>query len=74
MDIKILINGDAYDYWNSFAAKGSSYTEKYASHFVSRDQIFNDLKNGTLSQVSWLIPRDNASEHTPTILCMEWIV
>lgn len=66
MDIKILINGDAYDYWNSFAAKGSSYTEKYASPFVSRDQIFTDLKNGT--QVSWLIPRDNASEHTPTIL------
>jgi len=66
VDIKILINGDAYDYWNSFAAKGSSYTEKYASPFVSRDQIFTDLKNGT--QVSWLIPRDNASEHTPTIL------
>lgn len=48
---------------------------KNMHHFVSRDQIFNDLKNGTLSQVSWLIPRDNASEHSHNIMHgMDWIV
>jgi phospholipase C len=69
-------DGDAYDYWNPFAAKGSSYTEKYASHFVTRDQIFNDLKNGTLPQVSWVIPRDNLSEHPPYNIThgMDWVV
>jgi phospholipase C len=69
-------DGDAYDYWNPFAAKGSSYTEKYASHFVIRDQIFNDLKNGTLPQVSWVIPRDNLSEHPPHNIThgMDWVV
>jgi phospholipase C len=69
-------DGDVYDYWNPFAAKASSYTEKYASHFVTRDQIFIDLKNGTLPQVSWVIPMDNQSEHPPYNITqgMDWVV
>jgi phospholipase C len=56
-------SGDAYDAWNPFAAKGSTYTEQYASHFVSREQIFDDLEDGTLPNVSWVIPSDKLSEH-----------
>jgi phospholipase C len=69
-------DGDAYDYWNPFAAKASSYTEKYASHFATRDQIFTDLRRSTLPQVSWVIPRDNQSEHPPhdITLGMNWVV
>ena len=69
-------DGDAYDYWNPFLAKGSSYTEEYASHFAPRDQIVSDLKNGALPQVSWVIPRDNQSEHPPhnIALGMNWVV
>jgi phospholipase C len=69
-------DGDTYDFWNPFAAKSSSYTERYASHFVSRDQIFDDLNNGTLPQVSWVIPKDNLSEHPPHDIRhgMDWVV
>jgi phospholipase C len=69
-------NGDAYDYWNPFAAKASSYTEKYASHFVDRDKIFSDLRHGALPQVSWVIPNDNQSEHPPSDITrgMIWVV
>jgi phospholipase C len=69
-------NGDAYDFSNPFAAKSSSYTGRYASHFVTRDQIFNDLKNGTLPQVSWVVPRDTLSEHPPYDIThgMDWVV
>lgn len=57
---------DVYDYWNPFTAKGSSYTKSYSSHFVSRDKIFSDLKNGSLPQVSWIIPSFALSEHPPS--------
>ncbi len=68
-------SGQAYDYWNPFAAKGSSYTERYFSHFVNRGQIFNDLKNGTLPDVSWVIPSSPISEHPPANikLGMDWV-
>ena len=70
------INGDAYDFWNPFAAKPSSYSEKYASHFVRRGQIFSDLKNGSLPQVSWVMPSDKLSEHPPNNMTvgMDWVV
>jgi phospholipase C len=68
-------DGDAYDYWNPFLAKASSYTEKYSSHFVTRDHIFSDLRHGALPQVSWVIPSDNQSEHPPHDITrgMNWV-
>lgn len=55
--------GQVYDYWNPFNAKNSTYTENYYSHFVGRDQIFTDLNQGSLPQVSWIIPSLPISEH-----------
>ena len=68
-------NGQVNDYWNPFAAKGSSYTQNYYSHFVNRGQIFNDLKNNSLPQVSWVIPSSPISEHPPAniTLGMNWV-
>ena len=68
-------NGQVNDYWNPFAAKGSSYTQNYYSHFVNRGQIFNDLKNNTLPQVSWVIPSSPISEHPPANITrgMNWV-
>jgi phospholipase C len=70
------INGDAYDFWNPLSAKPSSYSEKYASHFVRREQMFSDLKNGSLPQVSWVMPSDKLSEHPPNNMTvgMDWVV
>jgi phospholipase C len=67
-------SGDAYYAWNPFAAKTSTYTEQYAPHFVSRGQIVTDLEDGTLPNVSWVIPSDKLSEHPASniILGMNW--
>jgi phospholipase C len=68
-------SGNAYDAWNPFAAKTSTYTEQYAPHFVSRGQIVTDLQDGTLPNVSWVIPSDKLSEHPASniILGMNWV-
>jgi phospholipase C len=67
--------GSAYDAWNPFAAKASTYTEQYAPHFVIRGQIVTDLDDGTLPTVSWVIPSDKLSEHPSSniILGMNWV-
>ncbi len=67
--------GEAFDYWNPLAAKNSSYTLGYASHFVPRSEVFEDLANGTLPQVSWVIPSGPISEHPPAniTLGMIWV-
>src|SRR5689334_2085305 len=33
-------SGRAFEYWNPFSAKGTTYTKSYAPHFVNRTQIF----------------------------------
>lgn len=62
---KAIQSGSAYDYWNPFASKGSSYSDDYHSHFVNRSEIFSDLKTGKFPQVSWVIPSIQISEHPP---------
>ena len=53
-------------YWNpapGFAwveAQGANYL---ASHNPAMDQFLVDIKNGTLPQVSWIVPPFNYSEH-----------
>lgn len=48
-----------------FAAKASTYTSGYSSHFVNRTTIFQNIANGALPQVSWVIPSYPISEHAP---------
>ncbi len=62
-------NNQAYQYWNTFAAIQSSYTE-YSNHFVWRGQFFDDIGNHTLPQVSWVIPSGGISDHPPANLTM----
>jgi phospholipase C len=59
-------NQDAYNYWSPLAAKHESYTHWYLSHFVSRSGIFSDAANGTLPNISWVIPQDTSSDHAQT--------
>jgi phospholipase C len=68
-------SGLAFEYWNPFSAKGTTYTPQYAQHFVGRAQIFNDLKSGTFPQVSWVIPSFPISEHSPANITtgMNWV-
>lgn len=43
--------------------QGASYL---AAHNPQLDQFLVDLKNGTLPQVSWIIPAEDLSEHPPS--------
>ncbi|HZI72226.1 MAG TPA: alkaline phosphatase family protein, partial [Nitrososphaeraceae archaeon] len=68
-------SGRAFEYWNPFSAKGTTYTKSYAPHFVNRTQIFTDLKSDAFPQVSWVIPSGPISEHPPNsiTLGMNWV-
>jgi phospholipase C len=55
----------AYNYWNPLAAKAESYTSWYSSHFVARTGFFADAGNGTLPNVSWIMPDYTFSDHPP---------
>ena len=72
---RAISTGQAFEYWNPFSAKGTSYTGAYAPHFVNRTQIFTDLKSGSFPQVSWVIPSAPISEHSPASITvgMNWV-
>lgn len=48
--------------YSSVIAKGRNYLKE---HNPKIDQFYVDLQQGTLPQVSWIIPSDNHSEHPP---------
>jgi phospholipase C len=67
---------DPWAYWNPLDAKNSSYTNlAYTDNIVARRQLFWDIGNGTLPQVSWVIPSAPISDHPPAniTLGMWWI-
>ena len=68
-------SGRAFEFWNPFSAKGSTYTAAYSPHFANRVQIFTDLKNGNFPQVSWVMPSFPISEHPPANITsgMNWV-
>jgi len=68
-------SGRAFEYWNPFSAKGSTYTASYSPHFVNRGQIFTELKTGSFPEVSWVIPSFPISEHAPANITtgMNWV-
>ena len=53
----------AYDYWDPLAGRAWSYTASVSSHFTSRPQFFSDAANGTLPNLSWVIPIGQNSDH-----------
>jgi len=70
-----VASGRAFEYWNPFSAKGSTYTPTYSPHFVDRGQIFTDIKSGNFPAVSWVIPSFPISEHPPASITngMNWV-
>jgi|HubBroStandDraft_1064217.scaffolds.fasta_scaffold07538_3 phospholipase C len=52
-----------YNYWNPLAAKAESYSASFSSHFVNRTGFFYDAANGTLPDISWIIPGAPFSDH-----------
>lgn len=55
--------GGAYDNFNPQAAKAESYGSGFSGHFRARSQFFGDAANGTLPNISWIMPALNESDH-----------
>ena len=55
--------GTAYDIWSPFAGRAISYTSAYSSHFVWRSHLLTDLQQGTLPNISWVIPDLAYTDH-----------
>ena len=55
--------GTAYDYWAPLQGRAQSYTPSVRTHLEGRPQFFADAANGTLPNVSWLIPDGPDSDH-----------
>jgi phospholipase C len=53
----------AFNYWNPEAAKKESYGPQLSTHFTWNQQFFSAAANGTLPQLSWVIPYFRFSEH-----------
>jgi phospholipase C len=65
-----------WNYWNPLDAKNSSYSNpSYTRELAARIQLFWDIGNQTLPQVSWVIPSAGISDHPPAniTLGMWWI-
>ena len=82
--IKIALNADrtqiesygtAYAYFNPQAAKAESYNISFAEHFVPNQQFYWDAHNGTLPDISWVIPPGQDSDHPPdnSTLAQGWL-
>lgn len=68
-------NGSIIDLWDPFKALSSSYTANESQHFVIRGKIYDDINQGTLPNVSWVIPSPPISDHAPANVTwgMWWI-
>lgn len=53
----------AFDLWNPMAARNESYNATFAPHFVNRTDFLSDAANGTLPNISWIIPPYADSDH-----------
>jgi phospholipase C len=60
----------AYNFWNPLASRAESYTSWYVSHFEPRSDFFTAASNGTLPDVSWVIPANTFSDHPPDNLTL----
>ena len=58
----------AYGYWNPLAAREQSYKFKQRPHFVPRNNFYADAANGSLPNISWIIPTPAESDHPSTNL------
>jgi phospholipase C len=56
----------AFHLWNPLAGfKTFMSSQQLRDHLVSSDQYFQDLRNGALPAVSWIVPNFTESDHAP---------
>jgi hypothetical protein len=60
---EVTYTGTAYTHVNPLAAKNQSYTPAIDPHFKPRDDYSSDARNGTLPNISWVIPSGQDWDH-----------
>jgi phospholipase C len=60
----VNVAGSAYTFFNPFAGKAEDYYNNFSTHFVPRNNFFGNAKNGTLPNISWIIP-GKYDDHPP---------
>ena len=65
---------NVYDYWSPLRAQNRTWTNPvHFDSMVARNEFFSDLQNGTLPDVSWVIPSSPISDHPPANVTLgEW--
>jgi phospholipase C len=59
-------NPQAFSLWNPLPGFKAFMSDKeLMNHLVHGSQFFQDLRNGTLPAVSWIVPNGQESEHPP---------
>jgi len=62
-------NPQNFSLWNPLPGFQSFMNDtEMKKHLVYSSEYFQDLRNGTLPAVSWIIPNDEESEHPPQIV------
>ncbi len=57
--------GNAFNYWSPLMAQARTYNGTRPEHMKQTGQIFNDIQDGTLADISWLTPPVSVSDHPP---------
>ena len=71
---KAVKNGVVFNYWDPLLAKNTSYTI-FSKHFEADNQIFTDLKQNKLPDLSWVVPPAGLSDHPPANITLgSWYV
>lgn len=63
LDIAFNTSPYKYNLWNPFASQSRNYLPDNYTHFVIRTQIFKDIQDHQLPNVSFVIPSPELSEH-----------
>jgi phospholipase C len=69
-------NGTAWNYWDPEVARAQAYLDPALNaHWVNRSTFVGDALNGSLPNVSWVLPSFNESDHpmAEVVLGMAWV-
>jgi phospholipase C len=68
-------NGNAFSLWSPLMSQARTYNASRASHMALTGQIFSDINDGELPNISWVSPPVALSDHPPANITIgSWYV
>ncbi|MFI5412533.1 MAG: alkaline phosphatase family protein, partial [Candidatus Micrarchaeales archaeon] len=70
-----LSTGSAFDYWSPLRAQARTYNQSRIHSMRPSGQIFSDIKNNNLADITWISPPPALSDHPPANITIgSWYV